>query len=79
MSADPKATAINAAAKKVISEVRPIRDLSRTTITPVSVNKGTGEPIFMHANTVAFRNDDTEDLKAAWETARDALDAAFAS
>lgn len=77
MPADIKATAINVAANQIVNAVRPIRDLSRKIITPVSkdVNE---DPIFLHSSTVATLKGDTGGMKAAWDTAKTALDAAFA-
>ena len=79
MTADAQATAIHEASLKVINAVRPIRDLSRKIINPISVNKDTEELIFMHPDSVTLLKKDAAGMRAAWNTAKAALDAAFTS
>lgn len=77
MPADTQATEIHNATQLVISAVRPIRDLSKKIIDPISVDKATDEPIFLRPESVAILKADAAGMKAAWNTAKAALDAAF--
>lgn len=79
MVVDAQATAIHEASLKVVDAVRPIRDLSRQIIKPISVDEDTKEPIFMHPDSVTLLKKDAAGMRAAWNTAKVALDAAFTS
>ena len=77
MPADAQATAIRDASLQVIDAVQLIRNLSRKIVEPISSDKVTKEPIFLHPDSVAVLKADAAGMKAAWNTAKAALDAAF--
>ncbi len=77
MPADVKALAINSAANDVIGIVRALRDVSSKIITPITFDSVSGDPIFMHASSVAILKSDAAGLKAAWNAVKAQLDTAF--
>jgi len=69
MAVDPQA--INDAAHGVLPVVKRMRDISAAMITPIA------EDVLPHADTIVELKGKAAGLKAAWESARDAMDAAL--